>query len=226
MHEGTRRVGRLTLSQLVRIETVARQVGEMLRHTKFRMFHNAGTPTLERRYATRQYELLFRPQRHTVPGGHPAFTVHAIVCESRLLEHRQLYGNTASGQLAVLAQANAGQLAIPPGFWIWTADPLESPATEVGLWLEDHVIPWFRAIEDAMEAPVDFMLGRVPHVPKDTALEVMLIVYGKEEAGKQLRKVLRTDPVLANALSRQAEDEEMSRLSALVSQFQLLNTAF
>lgn len=217
---------RLTLSQLTRVEDTAREVGHLLRHTKFKMFLNAGTPMIERRYATRRYELLFRPQPTARADRFPPFTVHCIVCESRLLEHRQLFGNTASGQLAVVAQANAGQLAIPPGYWIWNADPIQNAAGEVARWLEDHVVPWFRMIEDGMEAPVDFLLGRVSYIPKDTALELMLIVYGKEEAWRQLRKVLRSDQALAGALESPRLGGELARFAALVSQFQLLNTAF
>ncbi len=226
-HEANRSdSARLTLTQLASIEEVAKELGQRLKESKFKMFHNAGNPMLERRYGTRRYEILFRPKPSAESGGFPGFTLHTIVCDSRLLEHRQLYGNTASGQLAVLAQANAGQLAIPPGFWIWSADPFERPAGEIGSWIEDHVVPWFRMIEDAMEAPVDFLLGRVSHVPKNTALEMMLIVYGKEEAGKQLRKVLRSDPALAEAIETGVGSSEIGLLAALVSQFQLLNTAF
>ncbi len=182
---------------------------------------------LERRYATRRYELLFRTQPKAEEGVFPDFTVNCIVTESRLLEHRQLYGNTASGQLSVVAQANAGQLAIPPGYWSWNSDPTGPDAREVAAWIDDHVVPWFRGIEDAMEAPVEMLLGRTHGVPKDTALEMMLIVYGKEDTGRYLRKLLREDRELADSIQNvQSLNSEIGRVAGLISQFQLLKTAF
>jgi hypothetical protein len=216
----------LTISQLLEVEEVAKNIGALLRSTKFRLFHNGGNPMLERRYQTRRYELLIKPQPLCLRSASPCFTVHAIVTDSRLLEHRQLFGNTASGQLAVVAQANAGQLAIPPGFWLWTTDPLTNPAPEIADWIDDHLIPWFQGIEDGMEAPIEFVQGKVPFVSIDTALELMLIVYGKEDTGKHMRKLSRHDQTIADALSGKDQTQSAARFRSLVSQFQLLNTAF
>lgn len=220
-----------------RIDRVAHFVAGALLDDGFRLFQNGGAPLFEKRRGGRMFEIVFRPAGHAIDECNIPVSIEAMISDPRLKAQREAYWTPASQAPALLARCHMGELDIPPRVSCYDVradlDGWASVIDEIKM----LVLPWFTRFVRPSALIERLRNGEIAFVPRDVALELVLLERGEDDGVEFLFWLLDDDPALDRAVREEHRriarslapdpslDPEHARIASIVSRLGLLNRA-
>lgn len=197
----------LTSEQNVRsvVREACQFVGGAAFRYGFRLFHNGGTPLLERRRGGWIEEIVFRSPGTGRPGIWAPITAQIHLSCEDFSEVRKRYWSVATKPPRVVTAGNIGQVDSPERWLLWNlaaGSPMEPVVERIAERVVDNVIPWFNGFANPSRMRRELYADGVPLLDPITALEWCLFEFGAGEANKYLRTVVLQDEVLHDSVAR------------------------
>jgi len=160
-----------------------------LRRDGFELFRNGGLPLLERREGPWIEEVLVRLGPNPVEGAYLPVTVQVHLSHTGFREVRQRYWPSLSRPPIIVLSGNAGLVQSPPTFDLWNiASP--SMLDELAGWLDHELLQFLADIESPSITRRQLFGDGITLVDAPTALEYILVEFGRAEATRYLEEVI------------------------------------